>query len=323
MADDKKQEESKYDQDSEGRSLLEGSLDDFIEKPAEPAAEPEKKPEEPAAEPEAAVDARKPEQAEPSKPAVRGFDEGHFGIGRQFGLTPDQLRQQFGTPEAFERAVANYISAPKPEEKKPEPEEELPEFEFKVENEEDLAPELVSAMKSITSKFNETHKAMAGKIKSLESQLKATNESNQYQQAQAAVTEFDNVISGLGDDWEPIFGKGASTQMDQSSDAARNRQRLAETAAALRTAYQSLPTPRSLSLREAMSLALKASFDKPETKPSGPSEQQIDSARKRNGSIVDRAPVREKPALVGIDQAAANIDRFKSEHGLMEDSDEL
>lgn len=119
-------------------------------------------------------------------------------------------------------------------------------FKFKVNLDKDVYDEgLIGQLESINDHYASMFGALFNKVGSLMNQ--------RYTE------QFDGMISGLGEDWHGVFGKGSHGELDPTSSAFRSRAKLDAAVTMIQRGRESLGKP-PLSPKEAFEKALHAEF---------------------------------------------------------------
>lgn len=112
-------------------------------------------------------------------------------------------------PEGQEQQTAQSVA-------KPDEKTETDDSVLKFENEEDVDPELLKAMKNM-------EKTYKSQISKLEQTVNAMQQQTQKAQQDQFIKRFDSMIDKLGLDFADVFGKGSTDDLSKRSIAFKNR----------------------------------------------------------------------------------------------------
>jgi hypothetical protein len=155
-----------------------------------------------------------------------GLDDAILERAANLGLTREEA-EAFETPEALERTLGilekrlpqdDGVSGSEAEAGENDAQEG---FELEFEDEALYEPELIDNLRGMKTHYDQALSAMRQEVE----QLRSANQANE---AQAVTERFERMISDLGDDYEPMLGKGTVDDIDRSGDHFKNRQKLFE-----------------------------------------------------------------------------------------------
>jgi hypothetical protein len=194
-----------------------------VETPEAPEAAPEEK-----AAPEAKV------EAEPEiDPAFLARAES-YGLGKEHlsGIDPQRVEDMFA---AFDRRLLTQSSpqAPPVVEPNPAPAAEVAAQPFELTLDPDEVGEpVINAFKGLQTQFQEKLSAYEERDQQREQQIRSLNTMMEIQ-------AFDGFLAGMGEQWNDVFGKGATLDLNENSKEFKERGKLLQQAFALRDVYAS------------------------------------------------------------------------------------
>ena len=142
----------------------------------------------------------------------------------------------------------------------------------------------------IRKAFSELNDHYQGKIKALDERVSQLVQANQIQAHETIVDEFEGMISGLDEKFQPLFGKGAVDDLPEKSKELQNRVNLFRDYQALRQGYVDGKRPKSSELfKKALNAAYGEEIQKMER------SQLRQKAKALEGRTLNR-PTHQDPA---------------------------
>lgn len=301
----------------------------------------------------------KPQAVEKRAEAAEAVDEFPADLLREVGMTTEQAKAQFSTPEQLE-AVIRYRDqqmvaagrrqyeqqtqpppaatqqvpavAPPATQQQAAPPATAPqdamqtaqEFGFKPfkVNPEEWDPATVKLLDGMNEHFANQFNQVAGRVQQFAQMESALHGllNVQVQQAQVQyVQEFEQTIEKLGDEWSDVFGQGPGVKMDRESPQIQNRIKLDSTMLMLAAGRRAAGQP-PLSQQALFERALRLEF--PEKNESLVRKQVTHVADKRRSQFTARPTGRTGRPLTGEEAAQQRAAAFFQSRGMLGATDD-
>jgi hypothetical protein len=280
------------------------------------------------AETESVADEKTPaaekEDSEPQPDAPAGppaIDEELFSIAAAFGVSREEA-QRFGDANSLERALqlvaARQNPPPNVGASQPPPTNghALPDGAFALDLKklnDTFEPELVQALVGINAHYANQTRAMAQQLAQVQGFV-------QEQSREQFVSRFDDLVTGLGDDYKHLFGEGPSAKLEGDSEAAENRVKLQKEMYELTVGHLTLHPQSKPDVAVIFRRALASAFS--DQTQQAARKRVSEQLRSRSGQFMGRASGKSAtPALTPEQRAAAFVRDFHAKLGNEEKPD--
>lgn len=248
---------------------------------------------------------------------------------RSVGLTAEQAKQEFGSPEVLERALAwqarQFLQAGRPPQQRVAPNQPQappqqaaqPAKKFEVPMPADWDEDSKKALTAINDHYAQRLEALESswkeRVDRAENALGVLLEHGVSQTRNAFYEQFDNAVNGLGEKWSETFGKGTHRDLDPSTPAFANRAQLFEATQVInqgRKAQGLAPLP----VDQVVQWGLRASF--PQQLQTHATQQLQGKVRNRQGQFVARPTARKEKPLSAEERAEAVVGKILEARGV-------
>jgi hypothetical protein len=245
------------------------------------------------------------------------------------GLTEEQARSDFGTPEAVQAAVrmldTRFVNDGRQETGAVEPPPtddiivEPSPFELPPrEDGEEWDPDSVKLIEAMNQRTEQLLAQRDAQIK--QQQEYVQNLATQQQQADAArqLEEFDDMVNSLPDDWNGLLGKGTAYDLEPRGLHFNNRMHLEQTMNALqngniRSGRQPIPSD------ELMVRALSVAF--PEQQQAVVRREVVQEVAQRQQVMTARPTQRREAAVSPVQKAGQTAEEWYRKHNMSTEYD--
>jgi len=245
------------------------------------------------------------------------------------GLTEEQARADFGTPEAVQAAVrmldTRFVSSGR--QAQPAPEQALPDdivveetpWELPPrEDGEDWDPDSVKLIEAMNQRTATLLSQRDLQLKQQQEYLSGLVQQQRQSESDRALAEFDGLVNSLPDDWRGLLGTGTAYDLDPNSLHFNNRMHLEQTMGALQNGNR-MAGRATIAQDELMVRALSVAF---------PEQQQAVVRREVTQDVVQQQrvmtarPTQRREAAKTPEQAAiTNVQAWFNKHNMAQDDD--
>lgn len=236
-----------------------------------------------------------------------------LAVERSESLARSILEQQSSSTPVSPKLADPGSQLPNPAEQRHAAEEER----IKALEEDGYGDDAVALMRSQNDEFLR----QARLIDSLQSQSRQAQEQAAHAARMEEEVRFERTMDGylekLGDEYSPLFGKGASAEMSQGTQEFANRARLFQVAAGMKEMYaqRGWEIPSESRVFE---MAVNAEFG---DRSREIARNEVKSQLKRSSRATTARPSRSAgKALTGVERAVARSEEFFKSHGVTGDA---
>lgn len=278
-----------------------------------------------------------PQQAEVS--SAPEFDPDQL---RSVGMTAEQAKQRFGTPDALDRAVAwqaeqafqfgnqqrmqqqpqrgfapnNFQQQQEPPRQRESQAKAAKKFDIPMPSDwDDDSKKALNALNDhYTQRLSELEDSYQQRLDRNENVLAAFLEQNMQQLRTAQLDQFDQAVNGLGEKWSATFGKGSYKDMDEGSREYGERAKLFEATAIINNGRRAQGLP-PLPLEQAIQWGLATPYFRTQFQ-SNATQQLQGKVDRRQGQFVARPTARKEKPLTADERAESAVGKILERRGV-------